>query len=279
MKICSDRLQALMSYFPVQAQVFHSGLLCQRTDFAAPELGGQIHLVQSGKMTVSHQGHPDMEVVGPSLLFYPRQTMRRFIPQKDMGITLVCAGVRFGGGLDNPLTEALPEVIYLPLEDISGAEPILQLLFTEAFSDNCGREPLTDRLFEAFMILLLRQLIESDLIESGLLAGLAHPKLRQAMVAIHDHPAHNWSLDSLSELTNMSRSVFANTFRNVVGVTPGSYLQSWRINLTQQALLKGEKLKTIPAIVGYSSETTLLRAFRAHCGTTPKDWLKSRNAE
>ena len=39
----------------------------------------------------------------------------------------------------------------------------------------------------------------------------------------------------------MSRSVFAASFREAMGTTPGQYLQGWRVGLAQQALRQGAR--------------------------------------
>lgn len=137
---------------------------------------------------------------------------------------------------------------------------MLALLFDEAFGDNCGRHALIDRLFEVVLI-------------------QAHPRLRKAMVTMHERPAEERSLESLADLAGVSRSVFAHIFRSVVGATPGAYLQGWRIRLAQQALRQDRPLKTIAIEVGYSSEAALSRAFEAQCGMAPREWRQGREGE
>jgi AraC-like DNA-binding protein len=112
-----------------------------------------------------------------------------------------------------------------------------------------------------------------------MLAGMSHPKLRRALIAMHEQPATEWSLETLAGVANMSRSVFASAFRDTVGCTPGAYLQSWRVSLTQQALRRGQSLKMIAGEVGYGSEAALSRAFKAQHGMTPSDWRRAQDAE
>ena len=71
----------------------------------------------------------------------------------------------------------------------------------------------SDRLFEVVLIQILRHLMYSGQTQVGMLGGLAHPRLRQAMVAMHERPAEDWSLERLASIAGMSRSVFANAFR------------------------------------------------------------------
>nr|WP_294865330.1 AraC family transcriptional regulator [uncultured Pseudogulbenkiania sp.] len=274
-EVCTDRLDALLNHFPVQARLFHSGTLCGITDFSAPEEGGQMHLIRTGSVEVIHPGRPTLQVNVPSLLFYPRPLARRFVMDAQHGADLACAELRFDGGAENPIVGALPDVICLPLESIGGTGQVLALLFEEAFSNNCGRHALLDRLFEVVLIQVLRHLMETNQIRGGMLAGLSHPKLRKALVAMHEQPGREWSLEALANISGMSRSVFAGAFRSAVGCTPGAYLQGWRVRLVQQALRQGRQLKMIAVDVGYSSEAALSRAFKAQCGVTPREWRQA----
>jgi AraC-like DNA-binding protein len=259
--------------------MFPSGARCGITDWPGTGDGGQLHLVRSGPVAVSHVGEPTVHVTDPSLLLYPRPLAHRFVTDAKHGADMACANLQFDGGAANPIASALPRFICLPLAKIEGAEGVLSLLFDEAFNQRCGRHALIDRLFEVVLIQVLRHLMESGSIRSGMLAGMGHPKLRNALVAMHEEPAKEWSLEALAETAGMSRSVFADTFRDTVGCTPGAYLQSWRVSLAQQALRQGRPLKMIAIDVGYGSEAALSRAFKAQSGLAPREWKLSQERE
>ncbi|TDK20508.1 AraC family transcriptional regulator [Luteimonas aestuarii] len=267
----ADRLAALMAHFPVSAQVFNTGALCGINTLESDGVHGQLHLVRSGPVEMRH-GKETLQVERPSLLLFPRPLTHRFVTDPVRGADMVCANLAFEGGAANPIASALPDVVCVPLDEIRGAEPVLSLLFEEAFEQRCGRVALVERLFEVVMIQVLRQLMESGEVRGGLLSGLSHPRLRNALVAMHEAPSREWTLDELADVAGMSRSVFAMTFRETVGTTPGQYLQGWRIGLAQQALRRGRQLKVIAADVGYGSEAALSRAFKAQTGLSPRAW-------
>ena len=63
------------------------------------------------------------------------------------------------------------------------------------------------------------------------LAVVADPQLSAAIGALHAAPAHRWTLEKLTARAGMSRSVFAERFREKVGETPMVYLTRWRMTL------------------------------------------------
>jgi AraC-like DNA-binding protein len=271
-----DRLASLLEHFSMSARVFHTGTLCGINDLQTESNGGQMHLIRQGTVDVQHGGLLAARVTEPSLLLYPRTVPHRFVTDSERGADLACADLSFGGGPANPIAAALPPFVCLPLSALPGAEPVLMLLFEEAFSRNCGRQALLDRLFEVVMIQVLRCLMEEGRTQAGMLAGMAHPRLRLALVAMHEKPAQEWSLESLADQAGMSRSVFANSFRDCIGCTPGTYLQRWRIRLAQRAMEHGRPLKLIANEVGYGSEAALSRAFKACVGLSPAEWRKAQ---
>lgn len=271
-----DRLESLLAHFAVHARMFHSGALCGVNEVPTLPDAGQLHLIKLGPLEVTHDGQNPMHIAEPSLLLYPRPLNHRFVTDATRGADLACANLYFDGGVANPIAAALPPVICTPLAEIPGADGVLSLLFEEAFNQRCGRQALVNRLFEVVLIQVLRHLMESGQIRSGMLAGMGHPKLRNALVAMHEQPAHEWSLEELADKASMSRTVFANAFRETIGLTPGAYLQNWRVSLAQQALRQGRSLKMIAVEVGYGSEAALSRAFKVQSGLSPREWKQAQ---
>jgi AraC-like DNA-binding protein len=269
-----DRLAALLDHFSVSARTFHAGALCGINTLDANDPYGQLHLVQDGEVEVHHGTAQPVRVTEPSLLLYPRPLAHRFATDKQRGANFVCAHVQFEGGTANPIAAALPPFICLPLDRLQSCQPLLQSLFTEAAASNCGRQAMLDRLFEAVLIHVLRELMVQGQVQACMLAGMAHERLRKALVAMHESPQRDWSLEDLADQAGMSRTVFATTFRDTLGCTPGSYLQRWRIGLAQKLLRQGQALKFIATEVGYGSEAALSRAFSSHTGMSPREWRK-----
>jgi len=271
----TDRLEALFLHFAVSARVFNVGPICGVNDVDEPGMG-HLHVVRDGWLDVHHGGRRAIEIREPTLLLYPRPMPHRFVSDPVRGAELTCARLAFQGGAANPIAAALPAVIAMPLSSLGWTSALLDALFHEAGHDYCGRKVVLDRLFEVLFVQVLRTLMHRGETQVGMMAGLEDPKLRHVLVAMHERPEEDWSLEALAARAGMSRSAFANAFRDVVGLTPGAYLQRWRIGIAQQALREGRALKRIADEVGYGSEAALSRAFKAQTGLSPRRWREAQ---
>ncbi|GAB3043130.1 AraC family transcriptional regulator [Stenotrophomonas tumulicola] len=270
-----DRLESLLDRFPVSARLLQGGRIAGHW---VPSQGGSqplLHLLRQGGVSVVGADGSLIRVDQPSVLLYARPQEHHFRVDDGIEVPLVTAQLRFEAGEGSPVAEALPSPVCLPLAALLGSDAVLGVLFEEAFAERCGRQAMLDRLFELVIIQVLRTLMENGQIQVGLLAGMGHPRLRHALVAMHEQPAEDWSLQTLAERAGMSRSAFSEGFREVIGSTPGQYLQAWRTRLAQQALRRGQPLKRIAGEVGFGSEAALSRAFKAQTGQSPRQW---RNA-
>jgi AraC family transcriptional regulator, alkane utilization regulator len=272
----ADRLAALFTHFAVTASTFHAGALCGINSLGTEPGLGQLHLVRDGWVDVFNRDDKPLRVEVPSLLLYPRPVPRRFVTDAALGADMVCADLRFQGGPANPVLAALPDFLSIPLAQLGESAPVLALLFAEAAAHKCGRQKVLDSLFDVLLVQVLRELMEQGQVSSGLLAGMAHPRLRHSLTAMHEQPARAWPLEDLAAAAGMSRTTFANSFREVVGVTPGQYLQTWRLGLAQKLVLRGAAMRHVADAVGYADEAALSRAFKAHTGLSPRDWRKKQ---
>lgn len=271
--IMQDRLVWLLECFELRARVFQTGPLCQSASYDAKDGLGYIHLLRHGTLKVVTAAQPVLFLKEPSLFFYMNPTSHRLLPQDD-AVEMVCASFDFGAGMRNPLAQALPEVLVLKLADTPALAASLDLLFTEAEGDHCGRQAILDRLIEIVIVQLLRDLMDQNRLQVGLLAGLAEPKLARAINAMHAEPAREWTLETLAAVAGMSRARFAAKFRDTVGMTPGNYLTEWRIGVAQSLLRRGKAVQLVADAVGYASASALSRAFSARLGVSPTDWKK-----
>lgn len=272
----TDRLEWLLNYFELKANVFQAGPLCRNASFEAREGLGYIHVLNRGLLRIETRGQADVVLNNPSLVFYMNPIKHRLLPLgKD--VDSVCASFGFGAGLRNPLARALPDMLVLGLGDMPGLGASLQLLFNESDEIHCGRQAIMDRTIEIVIIQLLRHLMDENRLQIGLLAGLADTRLARAINAMHAEVSQQWTLDDLARLAGMSRARFAAKFKELVGLTPGSYMAEWRMGVAQSLLRRGKSIQQVADAVGYANASSFSRTFIAHVGVSPKRWLNSHS--
>ena len=109
----------------------------------------------------------------------------------------------------------------------------------------------------------------------GLLNGLADPRLARALTAVHARPGEPWTLERLAAEAGMSRSRFAESFREALGTTPADYVADWRLTIARAELRGGKPLKLLASELGYANAYALSRLFtQRHQGLSPRAWLQ-----
>ncbi|KZL21307.1 HTH-type transcriptional activator RhaS [Pseudovibrio axinellae] len=247
----SDRLSSLIERFKVKAYIL------KNTEDDV--LQGNFFILRCGKGL-------------KKLVFLPSDGNNQEEKRRICNDRTVLAGARIEfGGPGSQLSAAFPTYVEVALHETPDLQRLSELLVEEVLSPQCGSSAVINRLCEVVFIRLLRHTIRSGVARSGLFAGLAHPNLAQALVAIHEEPAKNWSLESLAEVSGMSRTQFSVHFKEVIGETPGSYLGNWRLALAKQDLEAGRSLKSIAARVGFTSPTALSRAYQRRYQELPRN--------
>ncbi|NOH64379.1 AraC family transcriptional regulator [Vibrio sp. RE88] len=271
-----DLLSQLMEHCSIRTGVFYSGHLCGVSSFNAnPQNSGHLHVLQSGELTLNKAHSESRHIVEPSILYLPHGTTHA-IEGVESGAELVCANVEYRVGQMNPLLSALPEVVVIPFSAAPSLIPVIDALFCESGNDVAGQQFLMDKLSDALMALIFRHLVEEKKIEQGLFAALAHPRLAAVVSAVHQLPARHFSLAELASVAAMSRTQFIDTFKAVVGETPGDYVQKWRVSVAQSLLLQRKPLNWVADEVGYSSYSGFSRAFHNFSGMSPRQWLRDK---
>jgi AraC-like DNA-binding protein len=107
----------------------------------------------------------------------------------------------------------------------------------------------------------------------GWLFALADPQIRAAMEAMHHAPARRWTVQELAEQAGMSRSAFAQRFKEKVGLPAMGYLTRWRMLLAADQLLHSkDSVAEIAFSLGYESESAFGFAFKREMGCSPRQY-------
>jgi AraC-like DNA-binding protein len=184
---------------------------------------------------------------------------------------MICAGFAFTAGL-HPLLSFLPPMIHLRAEQTASLEPILGIAERELRSSSPATGAVLARLAEILMIESVRAYIGTlrpD--ESKWLCALNDPQITAVLQAIHEKPAHAWTLAGLAAHGSMSRTSLATRFRELLGTSVQAYISRVRM-LTAAAMIEHPqrpKLARVAAEVGYGSEAAFSRAFMREMGVSP----------
>lgn len=175
------------------------------------------------------------------------------------------------------LLGTLPPLIHLNRpEDRSAMHWCIQQMMTEMQPGRLGGSLAARHLAHLILLQAFRLHLSQQANDRvGLLYALADPQVGKAIEAMHLEPARRWTLAELADRVGLSRSVFAQRFRERVGATPIAYLTHWRMRLAKDKLRNGrETLGRIAAALGYESENAFNTAFKRVVGCSPRRYAR-----
>ncbi len=195
---------------------------------------------------------------------------------------LVCGYLACDARLGRMLMSGLPSLVRVNIRD-SDAGGWLEASLRYALSETRARRPggsgVLAKLSELLFMEVLRMQAEQQEARTGWLAGLRDRVVGAALSALHVRPAHGWTLEELARTVGASRSVLAERFQRLLGVSPMQYLIHWRMMLAANMLRESDaQLLDIAMDVGYQTDTAFIRAFRREFGAPPAQWRRAQAA-
>jgi len=196
---------------------------------------------------------------------------------------LVCGYLACDARLAGMLMAGLPPIVRVNVRGSNAGvwlEASVRYALAEARSPRPGGAGVLAKLSEVLFIEVLRLYMNEQAEgRTGWLAGVGDRIVGAALNALHNTPAHAWTLDELARTAGTSRSVLAERFQHLVGSSPMQYLTKWRMLLAANLLCRGQlSLAHIAADVGYQTDTAFSRAFRREFGLPPAAWRKGQTA-
>lgn len=188
---------------------------------------------------------------------------------------MICGHFAFADGSDHPVLQAFPEILHITAADRAAhpmLDDVLRLIVRRVFSDGSGVAASISRLSEILFIEVMRASLGQLGGENKMMAAVHDPQIGRALAAIHGNIAKCWTVEALGREAGMSRTKFAQQFRDLVGSSPMAYVAEWRL---QRALhLLGDRrlaIKAVAAAVGFRSVAAFSRAFRTRFGRAPSE--------
>lgn len=184
----------------------------------------------------------------------------------------------FSGNHAAALFDALPPIVHI-LRASSQAEVLrwsLDLLTAELHDPQPGGALMSTHLVHLMLVQALRLYLNvHDDLPQGWFLALTDPRIGAAVGAIHARPTHPWTLEALARAAGISRTVFAQRFKALVGTTAMDYLTRWRMLMAADRLRAGKELvSSIAFSLGYESESAFSAAFKRTMGHPPTQYRR-----
>ncbi len=204
---------------------------------------------------------------------------------KSSHSSLILIECQYDKELIRPLLSVLPSILPehedQPESRFEILEVGIKLLRLESEQERMGKTAVINHWASIMMIECLRTYIESlPEADDSWLKALKDPYLAKALAVMHDSPNQNWTIHKLAEVAGMSRSSFAQRFKDVVGMPPLTYLIDYRLRLASRYLrLQQNSISRISELVGYASDSTFSQAFKRVYGVSPKVYRQQYQKE
>lgn len=185
----------------------------------------------------------------------------------------------FAGEHAAVLLALLPPVLLVKADtDRQFLRASIEALMRELRDPQPGSALMGQHLGQALLILALRLYLQQARAGGvGWLYALTDKAMAAVLAAIHSDPQRHWTLSDMAQHAHLSRSAFAQRFKETVGEAPMEYLTRWRMMLAAHRLIHTQdSISTIAYSIGYESDSAFSSAFRRIMGTSPRRYAESR---
>ena len=291
------------------------GALYFQADFAAPwgvtvpdlQQAARFHLVISGTCEVGFASGLSLSLGPGDLVLIPRgrshvlaDAPRRRAPpletllqetgydgkgtliagSRDRFATtrMLCGHFTFRKGADHPLLRALPEHLTTRASERdpdSWLSELLRLTTSRVFQQDLRSAATITRLSEIVFMELLRDGIQRGPELETVLEAFRDRHIGHSLQLMHRRPEEPWTVDTLARQVGMSRSRFAERFRELMGMGPMAYLSDWRLQKALTLLHDPRaSVQQVATQIGYDSPAAFTRAFSNKFGIAPTEYRR-----
>ncbi|REG83289.1 AraC family transcriptional regulator [Marinomonas pollencensis] len=187
--------------------------------------------------------------------------------------TTLCGTVLFDNELTASIISSMPDYILITerSKTYQTIQTMVQAIQLETRNDGYGAGLIVSKLADVLILQCIRAWVDevSDNSQHWLMAH-TDKRLSRVIKKIHSDPAAHMDIESLAELSNMSRTSFIEYFKKKLGKTPKKYITDWRLSLAREKLSHGDShVLHVALSVGYQSEAAFSRAYKNKYGEPP----------
>lgn len=153
---------------------------------------------------------------------------------------------------------------------------ILQYIQSEEDTNNKATEHFLDHSFTQLALLLVKSVVGTHSQDINLNTyKMISPQLFKTIQALKENYQHHWSLDEMASISGLNKFQFAHYFKEIIGISPYSWLQIYRV-IRGQEMLKNSNQTVLDIAMhcGFSSVGSFNHLFRRLYGITPLDFRK-----
>ncbi len=192
---------------------------------------------------------------------------------------LLCGGFGLRDTMPGPVLSLLPKVLRFDAGKAGVAqwlEPIFAMLQAEATTSAPGAKAVFAKIADVFLTQILRTYLVGAA-ETGLLAlePLTDASIAAALELMHAEPDRQWTVASLAGEVAMSRTLFTNRFRQLVGDPPMRHLTKVRLARAAGYLATTDlNVFRVARHCGYDSDASLAKAFTREFQLSPGEYRR-----
>lgn len=191
---------------------------------------------------------------------------------------LICGHFEFEDENIHPLIKSFPSVLHINKDEkhnFSWLNTALDFIDYESNNREPGASSIINKLSEVIFIQALRSYMKHNSVNTLFLSALNDKYIRKSIEEIHANPGKKWKLEGLAKTAGLSRTIYAERFHKLTGVTPMNYVTQWRMEKAK-ILLRDEtsSVDEIAHQVGYSASESFQKMFKKIIGSTPSAYRK-----
>jgi len=191
-------------------------------------------------------------------------------PLEQLKLTVACGRIQvtYAGGPG--LFDNLKQAIVLDFSDSLRMRGIFEDLIKEYQRSGPASAAMMTALMNQCLIQVLRRVSRQADESLTWLSALDDPRLARVVETILNHPERQHTLDLLADVAHMSRSSFADHFKQYFGRTPMDYVRDVRLRRAAQLLQVSQlSVDGIASKVGFASRSHSSHAFKKQFGCSP----------
>ncbi len=239
--------------------------------------------LSAGDIALMPRGSDHIVSTEPSLKNKAKNLQRSSAANAPL-LTLVSGAYQFWNTPVHPFFSELPTWYVMRATELGRFDRLAiltSLLAEEIEKPDVGSQTITESLLDMIFSLIVRRILETKMSKPKTWGhALRDPQIRVVIEKMHSDVARDWSIDDFATEAGLSRSAFAQRFKDVLGETPHKYLTAVRIQKAMELLSRtNDKIETIAEAVGYQDAFGFSKVFKRVTGMPPKEFRNRDRTE